>query len=450
MAHPNGFFLRIRLVFFSILLAGSSLAYADALTDQAKSLIDRGQSQAAFDLLIPLESARAGEEAYDLLLGIAAADIGRSSNAVLALERVLAVNPNNTRARAEIARAYFALGEVKTARQEFEIVKQQGIPPEVTKTIDQFLSAVERLEDEGQTTVKSYAELTIGWDSNVNAATSGSQVAVPALGGAILTLGAAGVKQSDGYTGLTAGVNLRKPLDSRLALVAGVAASKRMNHSQDMFDTGSWEGNIGLTLKEDKDTYSASLQGGTFYVDNSRYRDTVGLSGQWQHSYDQRNQATVFAQYADQRYPSPAQLFAGKKRDSDRWVAGAGFAHALRDFKTVFYGSAYAGFEDTRSQPTAELDLRLWGLRGGGQHQYREDLAVFVNANYEKRNHAANDSFFLVSRADDTYSLSIGAAYVPAKNWKVTPQYQRIENRSNIAINTYSRDVVSVTARHDF
>jgi tetratricopeptide (TPR) repeat protein len=450
MAHPSGFFLRLRPVLLSIVLASSSLAYADALTDQAKALIDQGRSQAAFDLLIPLESARAGEEAYDLLLGIAAVDIGRSSSAVLALERVLAVNPNNTRARAEIARAYFALGEVNTAKQEFEIVKQQGIPAEVTKTIDQFLAAVARLEAEGKTSIKAYAEIALGWDSNVNAATSGSQVAVPALGGAIVTLGAAGVKKADGYSTLAAGVNYRKPIDPRLALTAGVSASKRMNDTQDTFDTGSWDGNVGLSLKEETDVYSLALQAGTFYVDNSRYRDTVGLSGQWQRNFDQRTQATVFVQYADQRFPSRATLFAGKKRDAERWVAGVGFAQAAHDFKTVFYGSAYAGFEDTRSQPTAELDVRLWGLRGGAQHQYRDDLSLFVNANFEKRNNIGKDSFFLISRADDTYGVSIGAAYVPAKNWKVTPQYQRTENRSNIRINTYDRDVVSVTVRHDF
>ncbi|KAF0163192.1 MAG: hypothetical protein FD157_3355 [Rhodocyclaceae bacterium] len=450
MEHPNRLMLRLRAVLFSILLAGSGLACADVLTDQAKALIDQGKSQAAFDLLIPLEADRAGDEVFDLLLGIAAVDIGRSTNGVLALERVLAVNPNNARARAEIARAYFALGEINTARQEFEIVKKQEVPADVRKTIDQFLSAVERIEAEGQTTIRTYVELSIGWDSNVNAATSGSQVAVPALGGAILSLGNAGVKQADGYTSLAAGVNLRKPINRELALIAGMTANKRMNDSQDTFDTGSWDGNIGFALTQDKDVYSLAMQGGTFFVDNNRYRDTVGLSGQWQHNYDQRNQATAFVQYADQRFPSPAQLFAGNKRNAERLVAGAGFAHALRDFKTIFYGSAYAGFEDTRSQPTAELDLRLWGVRGGGQHQYRDDLALSVNASYEKRNNKAQDAFFLVHRDDDTYSVSIAVAYVPEKNWKVTPQYQRIENRSNISINTYSRDVVSVTLRHDF
>jgi len=161
-------------------LLAANAVLADAVTDNAKALLDRGDAKTAYALLEPLEGQRAGDSEYDFLLGLAALEIGKNTNAVFALERVLAVNPNHVRARAEIARAYAALGETKTAKQEFETVKQQGIPPEVAVTIDRLLSAIERVEDEGRTTVRGYAEGTIGHDSNVNSATSDRNVAVPA------------------------------------------------------------------------------------------------------------------------------------------------------------------------------------------------------------------------------------------------------------------------------
>ncbi len=67
--------------------------------------------QGAFALLDPLEIARAGESAFDYLLGIAALDSGHVTRAIFALERVLAVQPQNNLARAEIARAYLIAGE---------------------------------------------------------------------------------------------------------------------------------------------------------------------------------------------------------------------------------------------------------------------------------------------------------------------------------------------------
>ena len=86
------------------------------------------QYRQAFQLLEPHEQARAGDPAYDYLLGIAAIDSGELTRGVFALERVLAVNPNHAQARAEIARAYFLMGENKVARQEFEQVKQARPP----------------------------------------------------------------------------------------------------------------------------------------------------------------------------------------------------------------------------------------------------------------------------------------------------------------------------------
>jgi hypothetical protein len=438
----------IRPLVLALGLALSGSVWADAVTDQAKSLIEAGNSTQAFELLMPLESARAGEEAYDLLLGIAALDSGRHTRAILALERVLAVNPDNVRARAEIARAYFAVGEPKTAREEFEIAKKQGVPEEVAKTIEKFLAAVERVEDEGRTTIKSFVEASIGWDSNVNGATSDSSVAIPGFGS--FALEGANAKQSDGYLGASAGVNVRVPLDARLAVVAGMLTNKRMNDTWSQFDNGSWEGNVGLVVKNDKDVYSATLQAGTNYVENDRYRDVVGLGAQWQHNYDQRNQATVFVQFNDYRYPGSANEFVSNPRNAQRWVAGAGFAHALADFKTVFYGSVYAGAENAPDQPTAALDYRLHGLRGGGQYQLSGDIALFASLSFEERKHLDIYGGYGVDRDDATTTAALGLVYSLGKHWKFTPQYQYGQNRSNINYFAYSRESYSMTARYEF
>ena len=112
-----------RMKFVSVMLvaaglgAASGVVFADAATDEALSLLDSGKGKAAWELLEPQESARAGEPLYDFLLGLAALEIGQNTRAVFALERVLAMEPDNVRARAEIARAYLALGEAETARQ---------------------------------------------------------------------------------------------------------------------------------------------------------------------------------------------------------------------------------------------------------------------------------------------------------------------------------------------
>ena len=85
-------------------------------------MVAQKNPKAALELLLPLEGDRAGNLEYDYLLGLAALDAGDAQQAVFALERVLAVNPDYQQARAEIARAYVELGERENAKRELQNV----------------------------------------------------------------------------------------------------------------------------------------------------------------------------------------------------------------------------------------------------------------------------------------------------------------------------------------
>src|SRR2546427_9945645 len=97
-----------------------SLAFADQITDRARLLLQQKNPQAAYRLLDPLESQRAGDPEYDYLLGIAALDSGERERAVFALERVLAVNPKHAQPRPEIPRPYFEMGVHENAQTQFD------------------------------------------------------------------------------------------------------------------------------------------------------------------------------------------------------------------------------------------------------------------------------------------------------------------------------------------
>lgn len=435
-------------IWFALLITGlliGGVVRADGVTDSARALLDKGDAKAAYALLEPLEPQRAGDPEYDFLLGLAALEIGKNTNAIFALERVLAVDPNHVRARAEIARAYAAVGETKTAKQEFETVKRQGVPPEVAVTIDRVLSAIERVEDEGRTIIRGYAEGTIGYDTNANSATDSRNIAVPIFGGAIFTLSPAGVRRSDSFTAVGAGASLRMPLDKEWALTASVAGNKRMNSDWDIFDTGSTDAHIGLVRTYGKDVFSVALQHNQFWVDNDRYRAAVGFTAQWQHNYDARNQASLYVQYADLNYQSNQQA-----RNADRFVIGANLAHALQGFKTVFYGGAYLADEAAKNDAFTHLGHTAYGLRAGAQHEFHRDAKLFANIGYEHRRYGAEDPFFLKTRDEGQWNLGAGVAWTPTKNWRVTPQYQYTRVNSNITLNDYTRHVVSVTVRRDF
>lgn len=421
----------------------ATAAVADELTDRAKSLLDGGQGAAAYRLLEPAEAARAGEVDYDLLLGQAALAAGQNTRAVFALERVLAVDPNHARARAEIARAYLALGETKTAMQEFETVKRQGVPADVSMTIDRYIAEARRIDDQSATLLKGYVEATIGYDSNVNYGPSKATMVIPGISNVPLRLGAETTSNEDGFASLGAGVNLRTPIGGGYMLLAGLAGATRGNFAKQEFDTQSGDVNIGVTRTAAQDVYTLMAQAGTVYVDKGRYRNHAGLTAQWQRNLDARNQAGAFVQYTDLRYATQGL------RNADRWVAGASYAHLYRDGVVAFASLYYAG-ERPRESASDWLGFDGVGLRVGGRMNYDAQTVLFGAATWEYRDYRKQDQLFLTSRRDNQYGLTLGATRYLTRDWSVTPQLSLTLNDSNTRLNEYHREQFAVTLRREF
>lgn len=421
----------------------ASSAFADELTDKAKGLLSACKASEAYQLLEPAESTRAGEVEYDFLLGLSALEIGQNTRAVFALERVLAMEPGNTRARAEIARAYLALGETKTAAQEFETVQRQGVPADVSMTIDRYIAAARRFDDMNTTLVTGYVEGAIGYDSNVNAGPNKSTMAIPGFGSLPFTLSADSKSNEDTFASLGGGVNVRTPLGNGYALLGGLSGVARGNFSKQQFDTQNADMNLGVTKTVDKDVYTLMAQTGVYYLDNSRYRNHTGLTGQWQRNLDARNQVGVFAQYSDLHYASL------ESRDADRYVAGASYAHLYRDGIMAFASAYYVG-ERPQEKHVDWLGFDGIGMRLGGRINYDAQTVLFGGMTYERREYNKQDPLFLTTRRDNQYGLLFGATHYVTKEWSVTPQLALTKNDSNVAINDYNRELLSVTVRREF
>lgn len=433
---------------FVALCLGAAPAWADALLDEARTLIDGGRGAEAYPLLAPQEDKRRGEAEFDLLLGIAAFEAGENTRALFALERVLAIEPGNARARAEIARVYLAVGETATARQEFENVKRQGVPPSVSRTIEKFLEAVDRLEDETKPSLKGFVEATLGVDDNVNASMGSSNQAIPGLGGVVVQFGPGAAKTGDSFAALGAGLRYRNPLGGGLALVAGAVVSYRGNFNDTEFNQGNLDGNIGLVKTVDQDTYSFIVQANGISVDNDRYRTAVGATGQWQRNLSAAEQVTAYVQYSDLRY-QPYQGVDQSIRDADRWVVGGAYARAFES-GWIGYVGGYLGSESEKASDVPWLGEDLYGLRLGAERPLRDDTTLFANFAYEYRRYGGEWPLFLTKRQDNQYNLNFGANYVLEKYWLLTPLVSLTRNDSNIALSDYNRTIVSITLRRDF
>ena len=425
------------------MFAGQAHAEVDALVINARSMLERGQAQQAFDLLEAQETPRAGDPDFDTVLGIAANETGQFTRAVFALERALTVQPENSRARAELGRALFSVGDTRASRKVLMETKRENIPQGAADTIDQFLQAIDRTEEAARSSVKPYLEATFGYDTNINSGPGNPNVAVPLFGGAVFTLSPAGVKTADSFLTLGGGVSGRYVIGPRWSLIGNVSGNTRINARYNDFNTTQVDINAGASYRYEKNEFSGVAQAGTYTVDGSRARDQQGLVGEWTYRPDGFQQWSTYLQWGKLSYP------AQSIRDADRTVFGTSYAYAFRDGLLVF-GGAYVGSEKEDAAGVPHLGHKLIGLRIGSQKAMRENLALFGSFSYEDRKYGGTDPLFLVTRHDQQLSLNFGLNWVPAKFWRVTPQLSLTSVKSNVAISDFSKNVLSVTVRRDF
>jgi len=210
---------------------------------EAEALMKAGRPEETYNLLEPLEFERSGEVRFDYLIGIAALDSGKPDKATLAFERVLAVDPDYTGARLDMARAYYQLGDLPRARTEFETVLQQNPTEAARVTIQKYLEAIAERETVKWTRFNGYIEGNAGYDTNVNNASE--------LTDNIIAPSPYTTELADSYFGLAADVEVNITLNANWTFYAGADMNQRNYYRQkdfDMFSTAERAGVIYGTV----------------------------------------------------------------------------------------------------------------------------------------------------------------------------------------------------------
>lgn len=423
----------------------SARAGEDSLLAKARALLDKHQAAAAYKLLAAEQQQREGQPDYDFLLGLAALDSGKPALAVFALERVLAQQPNNARARAELARAYFDMGETESAKEEFQVVKLGKVPPSVEKTINKYLSAIEHRAAGKRSRVDIFVQSGFGYDSNVNSATDSTTVAIPALGGLVFTLNENARGQGSAIWRIDGGFRFATPLAKSFTLYGGASLGNRLALDQATFTTRTAEGTLGLELAHGDNKYRLSVQGQRFFAENDINRDLGGFNLEWQHRLNARNQITAFAQAAAVRYPGQ------EVRNVNRYVGGLGWAGALPGRgNPVIFASTFLGTEYALDGNRDDISRNLIGARVGGQYNFNRKALGYASFSYQYSRYGADDPLFLTRRQDHYAELTAGVRYALDRHWSVSPQIRYINNDSTLPINTYDRVEAMVMFRNDF
>ena len=459
--------LKQTLLGFAASLATTAVFAAPA--DEIKSLLEQNNAAAAY------EQGRAapgelGNPLFDFYFGIAAIDSGHPGEGVLALERYILTFPNNADARFHLARGYFILGEDQRARDEFETLST-GASEKMKVAIDQYLTAIRSREARYQPTATYFLEAGLGWDSNLNAGlNSGSTVSIAGLGNLAGTVqgNSISAKEGDWFTSVSGGAQGTWPLEPGLSLFGSVGFDNRsfLDSQNDVFDQFSVAGNGGVALLKDKHLFKASVTALQMNIDNQSYLWLYGLNGEWNYQLDQFDRFTLAGQLAKFDFKdidvyqfkdkSGGKIDSGASaRDSYLYSISGIWTHAFSlPYQPVLTGTVNYAQEDNRHDfdaPLRDIYSRdLYGARVGLTLRPDQRWGLSGAVGYHEAKH---DKPFLPGsdkRADDIWTGDVSVSYFYNKEWTIRGEYAFTDQRSNIGLYEYKRNIAAVKVRYDF
>lgn len=417
------------------LFGAASLASLSPLSAQAQG------ADSAFDALNAQLEARAGDPAFDYQLGIAALDAGRFGDAIIAFQRVLAVQPDNAAARAELARAYALAGDIDTAREQFAtVVDDPSLPDPVRQRFTGFVRQFDRQIAGGGSDVSGFVEARAGFDDNVNTATQLDTIVIPLfsfLGAG--QLGANAVAQEDEFYEINAGVSGVTAISRQDRLFASALGNWRDNFDSGAFDQAALTGTAGYARTfANRNVVSLSGQVQRFWLDNDGFRTSFGAIAQYTKPLSKGRALSVSAQWNRLDFDNDPL------RDADRFAAGVGFVGK------TFALNVSGGTEETRRQAGDAQSFGFATVSAGAEMPVAKRIAVVGGAAFDLRRYDQDDALFLTKREDERLDLRAGLKVAITDRLFIQPTATYTRNWSNIALFDFDRWTVSAGARFEF
>lgn len=433
------------LTLFAVLfIAGKAFAEQPDLA-KAKILIQEGKSAEAYSLLEPFEFEQAGKVEYDYLLGTAALNSGKPGKATLVFERVLAMEPRYVGVRADMARAYFEMGDYARSKIEFEtILVLQNLPPGIREQAQKYVAVIDKGLEVPATSYTGYIDAGFGHDSNVNSSTKQSPILFT-NGGILYFPDPSALPKGDTYRALALGGEVNHKIGEKLSVYGGVDVRGRSYTKYSDANYATLDGRAGLGYGGGAHLLRIGLIGGRYFVADKASRDTAGLTGEWRYALDSSNQLSMNGQYAQYRFDNTAQT----TEDYNQNMIGAGWMHAFAGGKSVLVMNANTGSEhDVNGR--ADGGKRYYGLRMTGQSAVTDKTGAFISAGATVGNYNRLNPNFLLLRKDKLYDATLGVSIQIHKLWSLRPQLSYMKSVSNVPFYQFSKTDLSLNLRRDF
>lgn len=437
---------RLKLLLLACCMAGLG-AQASAAGDQdlndLRRLVDGGQYEAAFKLATT-KTALMGSPHFDFLFGLAAVNSGHLAQGVLALERHLGVVPANDRARLDLGKGYYELGDYVRARQEFEFVLRYNPPKEVKANVQKYLDAMQTREViTSRASSRSYIEVGVGSDSNVNAGTYKSQIDL--LTGPIFLTDPASSEAQSSFAQVLGGTQWLRRVDAGLAVFAGLDFDLKHNPDATQYNTVNLGAYSGFSVAKGSGLYRLTLSDGQLRVNGEKYRNTLSLTAEGQFSLGQGYTATSVAQFSEMAH---AQV--NTVRDARMLTLGGGVQRTFQSAWRPTLGVQVTYAKEFNLHLREDLSRHVVTTHFSLAANPTERVSVSAGLSRQQSSFDFADIAFGSVRDDVMWSADVGVNYLWDRHWLIRADLQYTDNESNQGLYSYRRSLMGVRFRYLF
>jgi len=403
---------------------------ADVPDEELRRLLEAGEPQQAYELAEKLADAYAGDPDFDFFYGLSAMAAGFPAEASFAFERIIMSDYGTPRVRLELARSYFILGNFDSAAEEFNRILLLNPPRNVKDKVDKFLKVIQIQKNTLKISYSGSASANGGYDSNVNSATSDSEIFSDLLNASV-SLSEDSREQNDAFVGLGVQLNMIYPISQKKSITGGISIANHSNASSSGFDTNSLTVNGGYLFERGEARIRIPMTLQTFFLDGEQIRNSVASGLDWSQAYNDKTQLIYFGLLTVATNP------ADGTKDSTSIIGGSGATRTVNRWPINLMGSVYLG--NDRYSEYSYLSKTMLGARLSLTYQKVKQHQFAFNMIFQQAVHNDDDPTFAITRKDTFIDMTFLWSWILEDNLMMTSKIQYSDNHSNLQLYDYDR-----------
>jgi len=412
---------------------------APTVLSEARRMLDDGGAREAYALLVEREAELAGTPDFDYLFGIAALDTHRPKEAVFALERVVAEQPEFLGARMDLARAQLELGQRSRAREQFRYLLTQQPPQETRVVIQRYLDSIGERDVHLSARWSALAQAGAGYDSNANGSTSEQSF----LG---FTLDPHNVATSSSFGELALNGSNVLSFSPTFGMVSSLDLQHRANSEASFVDQSVSSLASTAIWLHGPYRFSGGFDGYLGWLDGASHEQGVNLNVGASREFGSHYEGAISVRAGSVEYRDNALRIL----DTHRYLAGFSLTRFNVGPRNARIGATLLLGTDEARQAGSPYGNDRYGVRFFGSMVVRPNAVAY--AEVSAMNTSYDGAFFGDRRKDEQLALTLAADLqnFPSRSWTLTPRLRYMKNDSNVALYEYDRFEAVVYLRRGF